>query len=131
VLAALRAHVGSLQGVTPDTGSLREDVLALLRQAARSFGAAGPVGPDIVRGLTAELQDLERTDAFLVIPRAMRAVLERAAARGEVRLERITARVLALPGDLVRHEILTTQAAPAEAVLESIVDEIFLPLISA
>jgi len=44
-------------------------------------------------------------------------------------LERITPRNAALPGDLVRHEILVTRAAVPEQVLVEIVDEIFLPLV--
>jgi len=46
-----------------------------------------------------------------------------------VRLERVTPRVAALPGDLVRHEILVTHAPVSEQVLVEIVDHIFLPLV--
>jgi AcrR family transcriptional regulator len=131
VLATMRRHVGARPNHVPDTGALRSDVLAMLRQASLHFDQLGEVGPDIVRGLTSELRDLPRTHAFQVMPAAMMTILERAAVRGEVCLERVTPRIAALPGDLVRHEILTTHAAVPDAVLTEIVDDIFLPLVYA
>jgi hypothetical protein len=58
-----------------------------------------------------------------------RRILEAATLRGEVRLERLTPRVVSLPTDLVRHEPLQTRARVPDAVLAEIVDEIFLALV--
>jgi hypothetical protein len=55
-------------------------VLALLRQASLRFGELGSVGPDIIRGLAAELHDLPRSEVFLIFPEAMMTVLRRAGA---------------------------------------------------
>ena len=59
--------------------------------------------------------------------------------RGEIRFEgaditgwrpdRITRRIACVPGDLLRHEMLTTRTAPPDRVLAEIVDEVFLPLV--
>jgi Tetracyclin repressor-like, C-terminal domain len=43
---------------------------------------------------------------------AMRTILERAAARGEINLDQVTPRIAALPVDLYRHEMFVT-GAPA------------------
>lgn len=56
-------------------------------------------------------------------------ILERADRRGEIQLDRITPRVASLPVDLVRHELFRTQAPVPEAILEEIVDDVFLPLL--
>jgi len=104
-------------------------VLALLRRASANFRALGSSGPDIIRGLTSELQDLPASAVFPVLTDATERILRRATARGEVRLERVTPRVAALPGDLVRHEILVTHAPVSGQVLVEIVDHIFLPLV--
>lgn len=42
---------------------------------------------------------------------------------------RITPRIAAVPGDLLRHEMLVTGAPAANHVIDEILDEVFLPLI--
>ena len=54
----------------------------------------------------------------------------RAAERGEVRLDMVTPRIASLPGDLLRHELLITDAPVSDAFIAEIVDEIFLPLVT-
>ena len=62
-------------------------------------------------------------------PLAYDVLMKRAAERGEIDPERLTPRILSLPGDLIRHEVLMTlKPAGHEAIIE-IVDEIFLPLV--
>jgi AcrR family transcriptional regulator len=129
VLAVLRDRARPTSDQPPDTGILRGDVLALLGHGSTAFGTLGEVGPDVVRGLTTELEDVPVTDAFLVMRAAMGTILQRAVERGEAKAGPIPERVLALPGDLLRHEILTTHAPVPERVLVEIVDEIFLPLV--
>ena len=51
-----------------------------------------------------------------------------AAARGQAR-EHVPDRVVRLPLDLVRHELILTHRPPSQQTLEEIVDEIFLPLV--
>ncbi|ONI82874.1 hypothetical protein ALI144C_17570 [Actinosynnema sp. ALI-1.44] len=58
-----------------------------------------------------------------------RAIYQRAAARGEIDPERIPPAVLALPFDLLRHDLLMSLDAPSAERVHSIVDEVFLPLL--
>ncbi|MEU6352414.1 TetR/AcrR family transcriptional regulator [Streptomyces sp. NPDC047072] len=129
VVAAIREE-GSFTDEAPDTGSLREDVLVLLRHMSGRFEGAER---EIVLGLLAEyfrspeVADHLRGQFFGA--ETMMSVLERAEERGEVRLDRVTPRIASLPVDLVRHELLRTQAAVPEETLAQIVDDVFLPLL--
>jgi AcrR family transcriptional regulator len=53
VIAALRRHRPVLSGEVPDTGDLRDDVLALLRRVSTRFAE---VGPDTFYGPAARLR---------------------------------------------------------------------------
>jgi AcrR family transcriptional regulator len=125
VVAAIRRLFGSVSDRVPDTGSLRGDVLSLLRTLRDRYRK---VGPDVLHGVTLELEHLPSSQ-FQIIPDAMMTILERAAARGEARVEGVTPRMLALPGNLLRHEQMLRRTTVSDAVLEEIVDDIFLPLV--
>ena len=56
-------------------------------------------------------------------------VFARAHERGEIDLETIPPAVLAMPFDLVRHDLLMDLKPPKPARIQAIVDELFLPLI--
>jgi AcrR family transcriptional regulator len=127
VVAAMRHHVGSITSEIPDTGELREDVLTVLRQIT---DRARLIGPDIMHGLRMESHDLP-PDALAITPAVMMTLLTRAAGRGEVRQERITPLIAALPGILIRHELFLSDAAVSDAYLTEIVDDILLPLVAA
>lgn len=86
----------------PDTGSLREDVLEVLRAGARR---QREVGPDTLHGLLAEARDVDPS-FFGIMRGVLRTVVERAAERGEILLSR---------------EQVTDHA------LTEIVDHVFLP----
>jgi len=131
VIAAIRQRGPMLSGEVPDTGSLRGDVLALLRRAS---GRLAEIGPQTVFGLFSEYtSDIEVFDDLQsqVVPigaNAMARILERARARGEVRGP-VSPRVARLPVDLQRHEVLVTRAPASDKAILQIVDEIFLPLV--
>jgi AcrR family transcriptional regulator len=137
VLAAMRRHAPMLSGDVPDTGVLRDDVLALLRRVSTGLAR---IGPETLYGLLADFfreprlfADLQ-AQALTIGAEAMTAILTRAAERGELDLTAITPRIASLPVALLRHELflnesLTTPAAPETAILE-IVDDIFLPLVT-
>lgn len=55
----------------------------------------------------------------------------RAHDRGEIDLERVPAALLAMPYDLVRHDLLMTLQPPEPARIRSIVDDLVLPLVRA
>ena len=56
---------------------------------------------------------------------------QRAHERGEIDLARIPAAVLALPFDLMRHDLLMTLKPVPPERLETIVDDLFMPLVAA
>jgi AcrR family transcriptional regulator len=133
VVAALRHQHGEPEPA-PDTGSLRDDVLILLRRGAtRLDGIFG----EAARGLMAEtLTDPDRTAAvranmFTSRNRLMREILDRAAARGEIRPAAITPQLVGLAPALVDHHFLMHGAPIPDDVLTGIVDNVLLPLLTA
>jgi AcrR family transcriptional regulator len=117
----------------PDTGSLREDVLDLLRRANRAWSS--PVGI-VQRSLLAGVAD-DPELLSLIQERANDAgsavwltVLGRAVARGEAKPEALHPRVATVAAVLLRNEYVTRgmPTAPDHALVE-IVDEVYLPLI--
>jgi AcrR family transcriptional regulator len=126
VLAATRHRLASITSEIPDTGDLRQDVLTVLWQFRDRYQQ---VPPDITHGLMTELPDMPN-DVFEVVPGVMMTILGHAAARGEVRLDKVTPRVAALPGDLLRHELLLSHGPVPDASLAEIVDDIFVPLVT-
>ena len=133
VVAALQHHIGSDPFEVPDTGSLRDDLLAVLRHLSTDSG-------DLAGVLSFLIAD--SFNEFRMSPAALREralagtarggtalVIERAIARGEIDPARLSPRVRSLPVDLVRHDLIWTQAAVPDATLVEIVDRIFLPLV--
>ncbi|RSM95289.1 TetR family transcriptional regulator [Nonomuraea sp. WAC 01424] len=117
----------------PDTGSLRSDLVELLRQAVNGFGA---VRGEVLAGLLAETaRDPDATAAVRAwIARSttgdtMAAILAGAAERGEIRTADVPARVLRLPFDLVRNEAIRYGLPVADDAIASIVDDVVLPLV--
>jgi hypothetical protein len=58
-------------------------------------------------------------------------VVNRAVERGEVDAARLTPRIIALPFDLFRNEMMMTLKPVPDHVLRQIVDDIFIPLVTA
>jgi AcrR family transcriptional regulator len=115
-----------------DTGSLRGDMLALLRVASRRFSglfreALQGVLSDCYRD--PELSAHLHADTFGNAARVMPVILGRAADRGEVDTTTIPPRVASVALDLFRHELLTSHGPIPKATLVQIVDEVFLPLV--
>jgi len=131
VIAAQRRRGPLLSGEVPDTGDLRGDVLAVLGHMSERIAGSGT---ETIYGLLGDyLADPElyaRIHGQLlgVGSGVMNTILDRAAARGEARGD-ITSRLVTLPTDLFRHELLLHRAAPTRATIEAIVDDLFLPLV--
>jgi len=131
VVAAMRHHQPVYSGSIQDTGTLRGDVLVLLR---RALVRITEIGPGTVIGLLNDMlsDDEAFNDVLTQLTRSggevMDAIIARAQARGEVR-ENISPRVARLPIDLLRYELFLTHETPSPATIEQIVDEIFLPLV--
>jgi AcrR family transcriptional regulator len=117
-----------------DTGSLRGDVIALLRQAnERRVRVATQLVvslADYYRATGTSLADLRESISAGQGP-IMDGVITRALERGEIDASRLTPRIRNLPVDLFRHEVLTTHSAVPEETILEIVDRIFLPLVGA
>ncbi|MFG1625714.1 TetR/AcrR family transcriptional regulator [Kribbella sp. NPDC049227] len=127
VIAAMRYRTGSIVEDIPDTGSLRDDVLAVLQRMADRFAS---LGPDIVHGLLAEAPDLD-PEVSTRMTGVMATIVRRAAARGEIPTADVPNRVLTAPTNLLRHEMLFTSEPVAASTLTSLVDDVFLPLVRA
>jgi AcrR family transcriptional regulator len=131
VTAALRRHHAMFSGqIPPDTGTLRGDVLEVLRRISARFT---DLGPETFYGLAgdyfadpARFPDLQ-AQVFQSGGEFMAAILDRAAERGEAR-EDIPPRVATVPINLLRHELLL--GSGDERTITEIVDQVFLPLVS-
>ncbi|AYG03652.1 TetR/AcrR family transcriptional regulator [Gryllotalpicola protaetiae] len=134
VLAALEHYRAGHTVDLPDTGSLRGDLIAALTGMSSSRSAFFAIAASTVfAGLAADtgLTPTQVRDRVFGEQRLvrMRSIYERAQRRGELDLERIPAAVLAMPFDLVRHDLLMDLKPLKPARIRSIVDELFLPLL--
>jgi AcrR family transcriptional regulator len=136
VLAAFEHYRLARPIETPDTGTLRGDLLALLTafsKARATFtaiaAAAGFSGLLVAPGLApAQARNRILGDPPL---RTDQIIYRRAHDRGEIDLDRIPPAVLAMPFDLVRHDLLMNLKPLKPARIKSIVDELFLPLLQS
>jgi hypothetical protein len=87
--------------------------------AARYDGRSHSNLADVRAHLRAEIVDSD----------VMQTILRRAIDRGEIAAARLTPRIMSLPTDLARHEILMTFEPLSDEAIKEIVDEVFLPLV--
>lgn len=116
----------------PDTGTLRGDVIALLKRANETrLGFAAVLSVHLGQYFQetgtgpADLREL------MIGGRAttLDDIIERAVTRGEIDRAVLTPRIAALPFDLFRQEVLMTLKPVPLATITEIVDTIFLPLV--
>jgi AcrR family transcriptional regulator len=132
VLATLLDHVKSDPVPVPNTGSLRGDVVALLkaanelrlRMAILVFTRLGGFYRDADTNL-AELAAVVQGGRATVLD----DIIEQAVARGEVKPGQISKRVARVPVELFRYELMVRLQPVPDDVLEGIVDDVFLPLV--
>jgi AcrR family transcriptional regulator len=113
-----------------DLGSVSAEMRLFLRKLSDR------VPPGLIRlffDMTGDLADAESNladmRAEIANGRLIRAILDRGIARGEIDPGRLTPRIMALPTDLARHEVLMTFGPLSDEVIREIVDEIFLALV--
>lgn len=120
--------------VAPDTGTLRGDLLELMRFA--NVGRV-PAAAALVYHLGSYFQETSTSPAALRLavlgdrPSELDKIVDRAVARGEIDAARLTPRLRTLAFDLFRHEALMTLTTVPDEVIVEIVDEIYLPLVAA
>ena len=130
--ATLRRQGEILPREVPDTGSLRGDTVAVLTAVNQMRGSVAAI---MSMALSAQFKDLGLSPAELrwelVRDResSMDVIVARAIARGELGPKTPPARVVSLPVDLLRHELLMTLAPVAAETITQIVDDVFLPLV--
>lgn len=125
VLSAVRHRWSSIADDLPDTGSVRGDVLVIMRRMNDRFNQ---MGLDLISGVLAEASELP-PDFLYAMAEAMTTILKRGVERGEVRLDAVLPRIATLPTDLLRNELLFRHPLVNESTMAEIVDVIFLPLI--
>jgi AcrR family transcriptional regulator len=136
VLAALEHHRDAHPVAVPDTGALRSDLLAHLTAVSEALAGFFAIAASAAfSGLLADTgmspaQIREQVMGDQLLPRR-RTVYQRAHARGEIDLDRIPPSVLAMPFDLVRHDMLMDLEPLEPQRIRSIVDDLFLPLVRA
>ena len=117
----------------PDTGSLREDALELLRRANRASATpAGAVQRSLLAGVAddPELLALIQERSSDAGSATWLTVLGRAVARGDAQPEALHPRVATVAVVLLRNEYVTRGVATApDDVLVEIIDEVYLPLV--
>jgi AcrR family transcriptional regulator len=131
--AALGRHMVQNPIVVPDLGSIRDETCLLLRLLSDL------ARPDMIRLFFDMQKDLAEHSNFAdmrahirtqtVDSDVMQTILARAIERGEIGARPIAPRIVSLPTDLARHEILMTFEPLSEQAIAQIVDEVFLPLL--
>ncbi len=135
LLLAVLAHQGfGAAAEIPDTGSLREDVLTLLRSANRSGERAAALFSTILSAYFNDELTLTparlRAQLFGDHSRALTQVVQHAVDRGELPPEGLPARIVTLPSDLIRHELIMNLSRVPDETIVDIVDTVFLPLVA-
>jgi AcrR family transcriptional regulator len=117
----------------PDTGTLRGDLLTLLGYANTTRNPMVALVSSMLASYYNQTgpPPAELREAFLT-PRGsvVEQVVNRAVERGEIDPARLTPRIINLPFDLFRNEMMMTLTTVPDHVLRQIVDDIFIPLVS-
>ncbi|QDZ15574.1 TetR/AcrR family transcriptional regulator [Humibacter ginsenosidimutans] len=133
VLAAISRHLKARPRVElADTGSLRGDLLSMLKGASVRFGDMISLVSVLFGGYYSSTgETIGQIRARLIDSRwsAMDVLLDRARARGERVPKELPERVKTLPFDLLRHEFIMSLSQLGDEFIVSVVDEVFMPLV--
>ena len=131
--AAIRHRGAVTEAPDPDTGTLRGDMLALLRHANSGRSDMAAMISSMLGSYYSNTRltpgDL-RNDFLSERPSSTQRAIDRAIARGEIDPARLTPRIASVPFDLWRNEVMLTLKPVPEHVLRQIVDDIFIPLVT-
>jgi AcrR family transcriptional regulator len=133
VIAAIRHHGTTHPVDTPDTGSLRGDMIALLTSLSSTRVSFAATVSAVFSGLLAStgLTPAQVREKILADrPLQSHQIFARAHERGEIDLDRIPPAVLTMPFDLIRHDMLMTYKPIPPERIPAIVDDLFMPLVA-
>lgn len=130
VSAAITRFASQNPITVPDMGNLRDELLLLLHKTVERSS------PRLVRLIYEMQRELEASSSSFADMRSKagatgyptQQILDRAIARGDVEPGRMRPRLISLPIDLVRHQMIITLQAPSAADIAEIIDDIVLPL---
>jgi AcrR family transcriptional regulator len=132
VADAIRLHPHT-QAPTPDTGSLRGDLLAVVRQSA----AHQLENAHVTAGLASRLRESEELAALIrehaveVVRGRFARIVERAVARGELAAEPPTSPLFSdVAPSLIHTRVLLSLEPVDDAFVTELVDRILLPIVS-
>jgi hypothetical protein len=136
ILSVLRKFVPPLfPKEVPNTGDLHNDIFLFLHGIAKPLQT---IGAETIHGLMIEdiVKDKISSIPQIIGPKnesklttSMITILKNAEMRGEIKLEKISPRIISLPVDLLRYELLTTHEPVSDKIIYEIVEDIFIPLI--
>ena len=135
IVVALHKYMPKPNIDVPDTGDLRTDVFTYLQGIAKPLQT---IGGQTIHGLMVEFLSKEIISSMPQIlhpgtesklTTAMITILKRAGQREEVNFEKISSRIITLPFDLFRYELITTHEPVSDQTINEIVDDIFMPLV--
>jgi AcrR family transcriptional regulator len=132
VVAMLVHNVKTDVVAAPDTGSLRGDVVALLKRANEARIRLATLVFTRLGGFYREANtNLADLATFVQGGRdsALEEVLAQALARGEIQPGQVSDRVARVPVNLFRYELMATLQPVPDEVIEDIVDNVFMPLV--
>lgn len=133
LLVAAIGHRGIMRPVTPrDTGTLRGDAVALLQGFNAMSGGIAGLFSSVLSTYFAQTGTTPadiRARVFGDNQTGMQKIVTRAIERGELPAHGLPERVVSLPSDLVRQELLMTLKPVSDATIIDIVDTVFMPLV--
>ena len=128
-------HYGKTRPVeVPDTGTLRGDMLGLLRGINDGRNSFAVVVSATFSGLLSSTGLTPAEVRLRLIgdrPIWSHEIFRRADERGELDLDTVPPAVLTMPFDLMRHDMLMTLKPVTPDRITEIVDDLFLPLVAA
>jgi AcrR family transcriptional regulator len=133
VVAAVRHNAEKDRFPLPDTGTLRGDIISMLEQANdRRLQAATVIQVQLgvyFQETGTGLADL-RAEMLGDRIEGIDVIMKRAMDRGEIPARELPPRVVSVPFDLVRHQIMMTLKPLSHDAILEIVDDVFLPLVT-
>ncbi|ESY64027.1 MULTISPECIES: TetR/AcrR family transcriptional regulator [Mesorhizobium] len=134
VAAALGRYLNKNPVTIPDLGNVRDELALLLRKwSERATPAPITFMVDMRNDLARNRSNFTNLRRSIVSSsaesRIVEEILQRGVERGEVDPTKLSPRVVSVPTDLARHEILMSTSPISDQAITEILDLVFLPLV--